>query len=191
MWKFLLWAHHWRLLSYLSHLSWLEGFKLHVVMLELDLLRTGIERCLSWLFSCIPSSVPCWLGSHPPQSKAGVALIELDGFHAWTWGLSIFWGSPGNSLAKRYLGFFTPSSLVFVSLCSLKVMQLLSHNLTDKPYRDVWGWVQHHTNLCCFWCKLLYLRNTAQCCVNSLAWVSATVEIFSSVHLLRFVNEYL
>lgn len=40
-------------------------------------------------------------------------------------------------------------------------------------------------------CKLLCLRNTAQRCVTSLAWVNATVEIFTPVHLLRSVKEHL
>lgn len=124
-----------------------KAIKLHRVMLELVLLRTVIQRCLSWLFPCIHQCVPCPLGSHPPQSKAVVVLTWLNVFHTWTWGLRLFWGSPGSSLAslaRYYLGFSTSISpsppAPPLSLCAplrLYIVQLLSRNLTDKPYKDV------------------------------------------------------
>lgn len=46
-----------------------KAIKLHTVMLELDVLRTVIQRCLSWLFPCIPSCVPCPIASHPLSQK--------------------------------------------------------------------------------------------------------------------------
>lgn len=119
------------------------------VMLELYLLRTVTERCLSWLFPCIPSCVPCSLDSHHPQSKAVAVLTRLDGFQTWSWGLSLSWGSPGSSLAIHRLG-FSPPPPTLVPLRSFKVVQLLSRSVTDKSYRDAWGWVQHHANPCCF-----------------------------------------
>jgi len=102
-----------------------KAMKLHRVMLELALLRTVIQRCLSWLFPCIPSCAPCPPGSHPSQSKAVVVSTGLDGFHTWTWGLKLCWRRPGRSLARYYLGLSTtlilplPSSLCTpLRLCS-------------------------------------------------------------------------
>lgn len=99
--------------------------KLHRVMLELVLLRTVIQRCLSWLFPCIHQCVPCPLGSHPPQSKAVVVLTWLDAFHTWTWGLRLFWGSPGKPgkvFGLLHLHISLSPCPAFVSLCSFEVV---------------------------------------------------------------------
>lgn len=54
-----------------THLTYpdCKAIKLHRVMLGLDLLRTVMQRFLSWLFLCIPWWLPCPLGSHPLSQK--------------------------------------------------------------------------------------------------------------------------
>lgn len=138
------------------------------VMLELYLLRTVTQRCLSWLFPCIPSCVPCSLDSHHPQSKAVAVLTRLDGFHAWSWGLSLSWGSPGSSLASHHLGFSPPrpplSLCAPLRLCSfyhvaLQISLIGMHEVGCSITQT------HAASRC----KLLCLHNTAQRCVTSLA----------------------
>lgn len=145
--------------------------------------RTEIQRCLSWLFPCTSPCVLYPLGINLLSPKDVVMLICLHWVQAWVGADSVLQQPWDSSLgAAGLLCGLLPSALI--SLCSFVVVQLFLHSLTDKHYRDVLCWVQLRTNLC----KLLYLHNAAQGCVNAWARVSAALEICAPVHLLRPVK---
>lgn len=82
-------------------------------------------------FPLHPSMCPMPLGSHPPQSKAVVALTWLNMFHTWTWGLRLCWGSPGWQqpgepgkvlFGLLHLHISLSACPAFVSLCSFEVV---------------------------------------------------------------------